>query len=166
MRALVASIVLVLLLGATSTGRASAAVTEDIFGAASGDIDEPGSLSPIGNGRFAILDRVYTGRGVSRSVLQSAETCFTGQLTTSEDWALQAPKMSGTHRSTVTIRAERGLVVLQLQGDMEFPHASGSWELVRAGGLCAAFEGSGRYSATFSQHSPGFRLTFDGQVHD
>ena len=166
MSALVGSIALAMLLTAAPLriGSAASGLPEPVFGAATGETEEPGSLTPVGNGRFAIEGRVYTGRSIGRSVHDGLAACFTGQLATSEDWRLEAPKMSGVHRSTVTIRGERSLLVLQLQGEMEFPTASGTWEVVRASGPCATVEGSGRYTATFSHTSPEFRLTFDGLV--
>ena len=166
MRALLRSVALAMLLVAApiSVASADAALPEPVFGAGTGETEEPGSLMPLGNGRFAISDRVYTGRSVGRSLHDGPSACFTGQLTASEDWALQAPSMSGTHRSTVTIRGERWLLVLELYGAMVFPRASGTWEITRGSGACAALEGSGRYTATFSHTSPEFSLTFDGRV--
>jgi hypothetical protein len=156
---------LALLLAAVPSGAAaSVAAPEPVFGAATGEIDEPGSLTPLGNGRFAIHDRVYVGRGVGRSVVDDWGACFTGQLTSTEEWLLEAVKMSGTHQSTVAIRSDRGALTLRLRGPMELLTASGGWEIVRGVGACAGLIGEGRYTASFSSTSPQFRLTFDGQV--
>ena len=168
MGALLRGVALAMLLVAAqnSLPTAAAALPEPLFGAATGEIYEPGSLTPLGNGRFAIADRVYTGRSIGRSVRDGLATCFTGQLAASEEWALQAPNMSGAHRSVMTIRGERWLMVLQLRGDMESLTASGTWEIIRATGVCATLRGAGRYTATFSHLSPELRLTYDGQVRD
>ena len=168
MGALVRGVALAMLVVAASTPVPAAAVTlpEPLFGAASGEIDEPGSLTPLGNGRFGIQDRVYTGRSIGRSVRDRVAACFTGSLASSEEWALQASSMRGAHRSMLTIRGERWLMVLQLRGDMERLTASGTWEVVRSTGPCATLDGAGRYTATFSHLSPEYHLTFDGQVRD
>jgi hypothetical protein len=49
---------------------------------------------------------------------------------------------------------------------MEYPTASGSWEIVKASGGCAGLDGDGHYTATFpgSGDTPSFRLTFDGEA--
>ena len=168
MRALLGSVALatLLLAGPAQVAAAAATLPEPLFGAASGEIDEPGSLTPLGYGRFGIQGRVYTGRSIGRSVRDGLAACFTGSVAASEEWALQAPSMSGAHRSSVTIRGERWLVALQLRGDMEALTASGTWEIIRATGPCATLEGAGRYTATFSHLSPEYRLTFDGLVRD
>lgn len=135
-----------------------------VLGVATGETDEPGSLTPVGHGRFSIQDRVYTGRSVARSVVDEWAACFTGQMTSTEDWALEASKLTGTHQSTVTIRSERAVITLRLRGHMEFPTASGAWELARATGTCADVQGEGRYTGSFSSSSPEFRLTFEGEL--
>jgi hypothetical protein len=137
---------------------------EPIFGTATGETETPGSLTPIGNGRFATEDRVYAGRILGRSVVDDWADCFTGRFTSSEDWSLEAPKMIGTHQSMLTIRSERGSATLQMRGSMEFPAASGTWEIARTSGSCAGLAGEGRYTATFSSTSPEFRLTYDGLI--
>jgi hypothetical protein len=143
---------------------AGAAALEPVFATATGEIDAPGTLTPIGDGRFATQDRIYAGRMIGRSVVDDWSGCFSGTFSSSEEWALEAPKMAGSHLSSLTIRSERGSVTLQLRGQMEFPSASGGWEIVRATGNCAGLAGDGRYTATFSSVSPEFRLTLDGQL--
>ncbi len=135
---------------------------EPILGSASGETEEPGTLTPIGNGRFATQDRVYGGKILARSVVEDWSACFNGQFTSREDWSLEATKMAGTHESLVVVRADRATVTLQLKGQMQFPNASGTWEIVQATGPCAGLDGEGRYTATFSNTSPEFRLTFEG----
>ncbi len=138
---------------------------ESIIGAASADIREPGSLTPVGNGRFATQGRVYAGTSLGRSVEDGLADCFTGRLTTTEEWLLESARMTGTHGSTVRIRPERGTITLRLVGAMDEPlAASGTWEVVRATGPCAGLEGEGRYTVTFSERDPNLRLTFDGLV--
>lgn len=145
---------------------ADAPLQEQVFGVASGDAEDAGALTPTGNGRFTIDDRIYAGRSFARSVSDEAAACLTGQFRAVEDWALQSPRMVGTHRSDVTIRSERGTVTLQLRGQMEYPSASGSWEVTRASGRCSGLEGEGSYTATFpaTGDTAAFRLTFDGQA--
>ena len=165
MTARVLSVVFTVLLVLTPSGAGlAAAAPEPIFGTATGDTDEPGSLTPTGHGRFVIQDRVYAGRSLGRSVVDEWAACFSGALTSSEEWSLEAPKMVGSHQSTVVIRSERGQVTLRLRGQMESLVASGGWEIVRTSGSCAGLEGAGRYTAKFSSGSPEFRLTFEGQV--
>ena len=138
-------------------------VGESIIGAASADIHEPGALTPTGNGRFATQGRVYTGTSLGRSVEDGLAGCFTGRLTSTEEWLLESTRMTGTHQSTVRIRPERGTVTLRLVGQMEEGlAASGTWEVVRATGRCAGLEGGGRYTATYSDRDPNLRLTFAG----
>ncbi len=138
------------------------AVGEAIIGAASAEIDEPGSLIPTGNGRFATQDRVYAGTSLGRSVEDGLASCFTGRLTSTEEWLLESPRMTGTHQSTIRIRPERGTVTLRLVGQMDELAASGTWEVVRATGRCAGLDGEGRYTATYSDRDPQLRLTFAG----
>ncbi|HYU17211.1 MAG TPA: hypothetical protein VEQ11_00785 [Chloroflexota bacterium] len=153
-----------LLLLALPPALALAASAEPVFGVATGEIDEPGSLTPLGNGRFAIQDRVYAGRSIGRSIVDEWAACFSGPLSTTEDWLLEAPRMAGVHQSVVSIRSERAVLTLRLRGQMEFPSASGTWEIQHATGACASLVGEGRYTASFSANSPGYRLTFEGQV--
>ena len=156
-------LVLVATLAATVTPAHGQAVGESVIGAATADIQEPGSLTPTGNGRFATQDRVYVGTSLGRAVEDELANCFTGRITTIEEWLLESPRMTGSHRSTVRIRPERGTVTLRLVGLMEEElAASGSWEVVRATGRCAGLEGEGRYTATFSDRDPQLRLTFAG----
>ena len=145
----------------------AAASSEQVFGAVSGSIEAPGTMTPTGNGRFTIDDRVFAGKSLGRSVGDEAAGCLTGQFRSVESWVLVSPKLAGTHRSTATIRSERGTLNLRLRGQMEFPTASGSWEITRGTGDCADLEGEGTYSATFPAASDGspMRLTFEGQAH-
>ena len=139
------------------------AVAESVLGAATADISEPGSLTPTGNGRFATQGRVYAGTSLGRAVEDRLAGCFTGRLTSTEEWLLESARMTGTHQSTVRIRPERGTVTLRLVGTMDEPlAASGTWEVVRATGQCAGLEGEGRYTATFSERDPNLGLTFAG----
>ena len=146
-----------------STPASAQTVGESVIGAATADIREPGSLTPTGNGRFATQGRVYAGTSLGRSVEDRLASCFTGRLTSAEEWLLESSRMTGTHQSTIRIRPERGTVTLRLDGRMEEPlAASGTWEVVRATGRCAGLEGGGRYTATFSDGDPNLRLTFAG----
>jgi hypothetical protein len=142
------------------------AASEPVFGAATGTIDAEGEMLPTGNGRFTIDDRIYTGKSLGRSVGSLAAACFTGDVRSVEEWALEAPKMVGTHESEVTIRSERGVLTLRLRGQMEQFTASGTWTVVRASGGCAVLDGDGKYTATYTSASPqsDFRLTFDGDA--
>ena len=164
MRSSILSATLALLLAAATGHLARAAEPEFVFGAATGEIEEPGSLTPVGHGRFATQDRVYAGRSVARSVVDDWATCFSGRFTSAEDWLLEAPRMTGTHQSTLTIRSERAVVRLRLRGQMEFPTASGRWEVQRATGACADLDGEGRYTVSFSSGEPEYQLTFEGHV--
>jgi len=145
----------------------AATPSEPVFGVATGSVDEPGSMNPTGNGRFTIEDRAYSGKSLAKSVSDDAASCLTGQFRTDEDWALESPRMTGSHRSVVTVRSDHGTVSLRLRGRMEFPTASGTWEITRATGDCSDLEGEGAYSATFPTGGDGspFRLAFEGQVH-
>ena len=137
-------------------------VGESIIGAATAEIQEPGSLTPTGSGRFATQGRIYAGTSLGRSVEDRVASCFTGRLTSTEEWMLESTKMTGTHQSTIQIRPERGTVTLRLVGEMDDLAASGRWEVVRATGRCDGLEGEGRYTATFSDREPNLRLTFAG----
>lgn len=162
------ALVLLVVLGVTAvpTVAAPLAVTEPVFGAATGKMDDEGSMTPTGQGRFTIDDRIYVGKSLGRSTGGKAAACFTGELRAVEDWSLESPRLTGDHRSTVTIRSERGTVVLRLRGEMEYPSASGAWAIVRATGDCGDFKGEGQYTATFATASdrPDYRLTFDGET--
>jgi len=145
----------------------SATPSEPVFGAASGSVDDQGTMTPTGNGHFSIDDRAYAGKSLAKSVSDDAASCLTGQFRTDETWSLESPKMNGNHRSTIVIRSDQGSVTLRLRGQMEFPTASGTWQITRATGNCSDLEGEGTYSATFpnnGEDSP-FRLAFEGQVH-
>src|SRR5215212_8712178 len=163
-------LVIVLLAALTiwpSTGSAAPLATSDpVFGAASGSMDDEGDMTPTGNGKFTIDDRVYVGKSLGRSVAGLAADCFTGELRSVEEWALESPRMSGTHESVVTIRSERGMLTLRLRGQMEQFTASGTWTIVRASGGCAELDGDGKYTAQYSagRTVPNFHLTFDGQT--
>ena len=158
------ALVLVATFAATVSPARGQVVGEALIGAATAEIDEPGSLTPTGNGRFATEDRVYAGTSLGRSVDDGLAGCFTGRLMSTEEWLLESPRMAGSHASTVRIRPERGTVILRLRGQMDALRASGSWEVVRATGPCAGLEGEGRYTATFSERDPNLRITFDGFV--
>jgi hypothetical protein len=146
---------------------APAAAPEPVFGSATGTIDDEGDMLPTGNGRFTIDDRVYVGRTIGRSVAGRVAACFTGEFRSEEEWSLESRRMAGTHESTVTIKSERGSLTLRLRGQMEQLTASGSWEIVRSSGECAALDGEGRYTAVYSsgRSGPDLRLTFDGETH-
>jgi hypothetical protein len=145
----------------------SAAPSEPVFGAVSASVDDAGTMTPTGNGRFTIDERVFSGKSLGRSVSADAADCLSGQFRSVESWVLDSPKLSGSHRSTAAIRSEHGTVSLRLHGQMEFPTASGSWEITKGTGDCAELEGGGTYSATFPAASDGspMRLTFEGQAH-
>jgi len=162
-RALILAIVATI---ATATSPARGQIVgESVIGAASANIREPGSLTPTGNGRFATQGRVYAGTSLGRSVDDALAGCFTGRLTTTEEWLLESARMTGSHGSTVRIRPERGTVTLRLVGQMDEPlAASGTWAVVRATGRCAGLEGEGRYTATYSERNPNLQLTFAGLV--
>jgi len=141
------------------------ASSEPVFGSATGSTDDEGDMSPTGNGKFTIDDRVYVGKIIGRSVAGLAAACFTGELRSVEEWSLESPKMTGTHESMVTIRSEKGALTLRLRGQMEQFSASGTWHIVRSSGGCADLVGEGKYTATYeSKNGPDFRLTFDGQT--
>jgi hypothetical protein len=145
----------------------SAASSEPVFGAVTASIDDQGTMTPTGNGHFTVDDRVFSGKSLSKSVSDDAAGCFTGQFRSDESWLLDSPHMTGNHRSTATIRSDRGTLTLRLRGQMEFPSASGSWDITRATGDCAGLDGEGTYSATYPSSSDGsMRLTFDGQAHN
>jgi hypothetical protein len=163
-------LVIVLLAALTvwpSTGSAAPLATSDpVFGAASGSMDDEGDMTPTGNGKFTIDDRVYVGKSLGRSVDGLAAACFTGDLRSVEEWALESPRMIGTHESAVTIRSDRGVLTLRLRGQMEQLTASGTWEIVRSSGGCSELDGEGKYTASYSssRSGPNLRLTFDGQT--
>ena len=154
----------VLLTVPSAAAAARLAATEPVFGAATGSMKDEGDMVPTGNGHFTIDDRVYVGKSLGRSVGNDVATCFTGELRSVEEWALEAPRMIGTHESDVTIRSDRGMLSLRLRGQMEQFSASGSWTIVRATGACSEMDGDGQYTATYSTTGPGsdLRLTFDG----
>lgn len=142
------------------------ATADPVFGVGTGSTAEEGEMLPTGNGRFTIDDRVYVGRSLGRSVAGVSADCFTGELRSVEEWALESPRMAGTHESMVTIRSERGVLTLRLRGQMEQFTASGTWEIVRASGGCSELDGDGKYTAQYSssRSGPNLRLTFDGQT--
>ena len=142
------------------------ASSDPVFGVATGTTDADGDMTPTGNGKFTIDDRVYVGKSIGRSVAGLAASCFTGDLRSVEEWSLESPKMVGTHESTVTIRSEHGSLTLRLRGQMDAFTASGSWDIVKSSGSCAELDGDGKYTATYSSAKavPNFRLTFDGQT--
>lgn len=152
-------------LAPASVGRAAPLASADpVFGVGTGATAEEGEMMPTGNGRFTIDDRVYVGRSLGRSVAGLSADCFTGDLRSVEEWALESPRMNGTHESVVTIRSERGMLTLRLRGQMEEFTASGTWAIVRASGGCAELDGDGKYTAQYSSGRavPNLRLTFDG----
>ena len=142
------------------------AAAELVFGVGTGSTIEEGEMMPTGNGRFTIDDRVFAGRSLGRSFAGLSADCFTGDLRSVEEWALESPRMIGTHESAVTIRSERGVLTLRLRGQMEQFTASGTWEIVRASGGCSELDGEGKYTATYSTDRPGpdLHLTFDGEI--
>jgi len=144
----------------------AASSPELVFGAATAELEDSGSLIPRGDGRFETKDRRYVGKSVARSVTDEWAACLTGRLTSREDWSLEIRKLEGTHRSTLTIRSEDAVLTLRLRGEMEYPTASGSWEITRATGACAGLEGEGRYTVSFSSSDPELRLTFEGEVQN
>jgi len=147
---------------------APVAASDPVFGVATASTDSEGDMTPTGNGRFTIDDRTYVGKSLGRSVAGVAAACFTGDMRSVEEWALESSRMSGTHESAVTIRSERGVLTLRLRGQMEQLTASGSWQIVRSTGECATLDGVGRYTATYSsvRTGPNLRLTFDGETQD
>ena len=162
------ALVLALLIPATGGLAAPLAMADPVFGVGTGSTVEEGEMMPTGNGRFTIDDRVYVGRSLGRSVAGLSAECFTGDLRSVEEWALESPRMVGTHESVVTIRSERGVVTLRLRGQMERFIASGTWEIVRASGGCSELDGDVKYTAQYSAEptGPNLRLTFDGHTQD
>jgi hypothetical protein len=160
------ALVLAVLVPANVGLAAPLATTDPVFGVGTGSTVDEGEMMPTGNGRFTIDDRIYVGKSLGRSVAGLAADCFTGELRSVEEWALESPRMNGTHESVVTIRSERGMLTLRLRGQMEQFTASGTWEIVRASGGCAELAGEGKYTAQYSavRTGPNFRLTFDGQT--
>jgi hypothetical protein len=145
----------------------AAASNEPVFGAVTASVDDPGTMTPTGNGRFTVDERVFLGKSIGRSVSDEAADCLSGQFRSVESWVLDSPRLTGSHHGTATIRSERGTLSLRLRGQMEFPSASGSWEIIRGTGDCADVGGEGTYSAAFPAESDGspMRLTFEGQAH-
>jgi hypothetical protein len=142
------------------------AAVEPVFGVGTGSTIEEGEMMPTGNGRFTIDDRVFAGRSLGRSFAGLSADCFTGDLRSVEEWALESPRMIGTHESAVTIRSERGVLTLRLRGQMEQFTASGTWKIVHASGDCSALNGDGTYTARYSTARSGsdLHLTFDGEI--
>jgi hypothetical protein len=134
---------------------------EPVSATGTADTFDPGTLIPLGNAKFATQDRVYSGRSIGRAHSDVWETCLTGVLNSVENWVLEAPRMAGTHAATVTIRSERGSLVLRLRGLMEYPNASGTWTIQRATGSCPSL-GEGRYTATYAVVNPELRLALEG----
>ena len=156
------------LLALSMTATPGFAATDPVFGVGTGSIVEDGEMLPTGNGRFTIDDRVYAGTSIGRSVATTTADCFTGELRSVEEWALEsAVRMTGTHESAVTIRSSRGVVSLRLRGQMDQFTASGTWDVVRATGGCSEIDGSGRYTAQYSssRSGPNLKLTFDGEAN-
>jgi hypothetical protein len=149
-----------------SSYAAPTASSDPVFGVATGSTDDEGDMTPTGNGKFTIDDRVYVGKSIGRSVDGLAAACFTGDLRSVEEWSLESSKMVGTHESIVTIKSEHGGLTLRLRGQMEQFTASGSWEIVKSSGSCAELDGDGKYTANYSaaRNGPNLRLTFDGQT--
>ena len=142
------------------------ASSDPVFGVATGTTEDDGEMTPTGNGKFTIDDRVYVGKSLGRSVAGLAASCFTGDLRSVEEWSLESAKMAGTHESTVTIRSDEGVLTLRLRGQMEQFTASGSWQIVKSTGGCSELDGEGKYTASYSsaKSGPNLRLTFDGQI--
>ena len=160
------ALMLAVLPPASAGWAAPLASADPVFGVGTGTTAEEGEMMPTGNGRFTIDDRVYVGKSLGRSVAGLSADCFTGDLRSVEEWALESPRMAGTHESMVTIRSERGSLTLRLRGEMEQFTASGTWEIVRASGGCAELDGDGKYTAQYSssRNGPNLRLTFDGET--
>ena len=97
----------------------AAAPHEPIIGVASGDAG-PGAMTPTGNGRFTIDDRISRQEPGAVGVGRRSQI-FTGQFRSVEDWVLESPRMIGSHRSAVTIRSDLGTVTLQLRGRRSSP---------------------------------------------
>jgi hypothetical protein len=140
--------------------------SDPVFGVATGSTEDDGDMTPTGNGKFTIDDRVYAGRIIGRSVAGDTASCFTGEIRSVEEWHLESPKMVGTHESIVTIRSDHGVLTLRLRGQMEQMTASGTWEIVKSTGACASMDGDGTYTASYSssKSGPDLRLTFDGDI--
>lgn len=140
--------------------------SDPVFGVATGSTDDEGDMTPTGNGKFTIDDRVYVGKIIGRSVAGDTASCFTGELRSVEEWHLESPKMVGTHESVVTIRSDHGALTLRLRGQMEQMTASGTWEIIKSTGACASMDGDGTYTASYSssKSGPDLRLTFDGDI--
>jgi hypothetical protein len=149
-----------------ATYAAPMASSDPVFGVATGTTDDDGDMTPTGNGKFTIDDRVYVGKSIGRSVAGLAAGCFSGDLRSVEEWSLETPKMAGTHESTVTIRSDHGALTLRLRGQMDQFTASGTWNIVKSSGGCSDLDGQGNYTATYSaaKSGPNFRMTFDGQT--
>jgi hypothetical protein len=145
---------------------APAASSDPVFGSATGTTDDDGDMTPTGNGKFTIDDRVYVGKSIGRSVAGLAANCFTGDLRSVEEWSLESAKMAGTHESMVTIKSDHGALTLRLRGQMEQFTASGKWQIVKSSGGCSELDGEGDYTATYSsaKSGPNLKLTFDGQT--
>ncbi len=160
------ALVLAVLVPANAGLAAPLAAADPVFGVGTGSTAEEGEMMPTGNGRFTIDDRVYVGKSLGRSVAGLSADCFTGDLRSVEEWALESPRMTGTHESVVTIRSERGTLTLRLRGQMEHFTASGTWDIVRASGGCSELAGDGTYTAQYSSSrgGPNLRLTFDGDT--
>ena len=160
------ALVLALVVPSTAALAAPLSMADPVFGVGTGSTVEEGEMMPTGNGRFTIDDRVYVGTSLGRSVAGLSAECFTGELRSVEEWALESPRMAGTHESIVTIRSERGVVTLRLRGQMDQFIASGNWEIVRASGGCSELAGNGKYTAQYSsaRSGPNLRLTFDGET--
>src|SRR5690349_15678604 len=119
-RTLGLALLLAALLGAPGASMASPLASSDpVFGVATGNTDDEGDMTPTGNGKFTIDDRVYVGKSIGKSVDGLAAACFTGDLRSVEEWSLDSSKMAGTHESDVTIRSERGVLSLRLRGQMQ-----------------------------------------------
>jgi hypothetical protein len=142
------------------------AAAEPVFGVGTGSTADEGEMMPTGNGKFTVDDRIYVGSTLGRSVSGLSADCFTGDLRSVEEWALETPRMVGTHESDLTIRSERGALTLRLRGQMDQFTASGRWEIVRASGACAGLDGEGRYTAQYSssRSGPNLHVTFEGEV--
>ena len=160
------ALMLAVLLPAQVGLAAPLAASEPVFGVGSGNTVDEGEMLPTGNGRFTVDDRVFVGTSLGRSVAGLSADCFTGELRSVEEWALEAPRMIGRHESDVTIRSGRGVLTLRLRGQMEQFTASGTWQIVRASGDCSALDGEGKYTASYSstRTDPSLRLTFDGET--
>ena len=107
----------------------AAAPHEPIIGVASGDAEDPGAMTPNGDGRFTIDDRIYAGKSLVRSVSDDAARCLR-QPSSVEDSVLESPRMTALTGAPSRSAPTSGRSTSSF-GPEEFPSASGSWEVSR-----------------------------------